>query len=129
MVEREKFAQSDIDYEYVLLESEKYAQKHKFKTLSKSYFIILLTFGCIFVLSVSMATSASYIPGVSLADKLRLAASKGQGDKVRELVEAGATFEPDRVSVVFILHYLVGRLRRCCDLFYPLIQLEEAELL
>lgn len=45
-----------------------------------------------------MATTASYVPGVSLADKLRLAASKGQLDKVKELVAGGASFEPDRVS-------------------------------
>lgn len=46
-----------------------------------------------------MASTANYIPGVSLADKLRLAASKGQLDKVKELVVAGATFVPDRVSL------------------------------
>lgn len=54
------------------------------------------------LITVSMAASATYIPGVSLSDKLRLAASKGQIDKVRELLGAGATFEPDRVS--FGLH-------------------------
>ena len=31
-------------------------------------------------------------------DKLRAAASKGQVDKVQELLKAGAGFEPDRVS-------------------------------
>ena len=34
----------------------------------------------------------------SLADKLRVAASKGQLDKVQDLLQAGAGFEPDRVS-------------------------------
>ena len=47
-----------------------------------------------------MAASAAYIPGVSLSDKLRLAASKGQVDKVRELLGAGATFEADRVNIL-----------------------------
>lgn len=48
-----------------------------------------------------MAASAAYIPGVSLSDKLRLAASKGQVEKVHELINAGATFEPGRTA----LHY------------------------
>ena len=48
-----------------------------------------------------MATTASYVPGVSLADKLRLAASKGQIDKVKELVANGASMEADRVSIYF----------------------------
>lgn len=47
---------------------------------------------------VSMAANAQYIPGASLADKLRLAASKGQVDKVRDLLTGGANFDPDRVS-------------------------------
>ena len=50
--------------------------------------------------SESMATNAtntSFGPGVSLDDKLRLAASKGQIEKVKELIGAGASFEGDRV--------------------------------
>ncbi len=45
-----------------------------------------------------MATSASLFPGITMADKLRLAASKGQLDKVKELVANGASFEPDKVK-------------------------------
>nr|KAG5704980.1 hypothetical protein BaRGS_022822 [Batillaria attramentaria] len=40
----------------------------------------------------------------SLADKLRLAASKGQTDKVQDLLQAGATFSPDRDGRT-ALHY------------------------
>lgn len=39
----------------------------------------------------------------SLADRLRAAASKGQTDKVKELYQAGARFEPDRVSLSLLL--------------------------
>lgn len=39
-----------------------------------------------------------YGGSLSMADKLRVAASKGQEDKVHELLKGGATFEPDRVS-------------------------------
>lgn len=49
-----------------------------------------------------MAASATYIPGCSLSDKLRLAASKGQLEKVQELLVSGATFEPDRVRTADI---------------------------
>jgi hypothetical protein len=42
----------------------------------------------------------------SLDDKLRVAASKGQVDKVHELMQAGAGFGPDRVSTVWNLHVL-----------------------
>ena len=59
--------------------------------------------GKLLLISVSMAASAAYIPGASLSDKLRLAASKGQVEKVHELINSGATFEPDRVSVIKIL--------------------------
>lgn len=57
-----------------------------------------------------MAASAAYIPGASLSDKLRLAASKGQVDKVHELIGAGATFEPDRVGLyqkIMKLYFIV----------------------
>ena len=46
----------------------------------------------------SPASPASPVPVGSLGDKLRLAASKGQLEKIQELVDAGAGFEPDRVS-------------------------------
>ncbi|XP_060065428.1 uncharacterized protein LOC132545757 [Ylistrum balloti] len=41
------------------------------------------------------ATHSAY-PSVSLVDKLRLAASNGQVDKVQELIQLGATFHPDK---------------------------------
>ncbi|XP_069142310.1 uncharacterized protein [Argopecten irradians] len=41
------------------------------------------------------ATHSSF-PAVSLVDKLRLAASNGQVDKVQELIQLGATFHPDK---------------------------------
>ncbi|XP_041352218.1 uncharacterized protein LOC121370807 [Gigantopelta aegis] len=46
----------------------------------------------------------SPVPVGSLADKLRLAASKGQLEKIQELLEAGASFEPDRDGRT-CLHY------------------------
>lgn len=51
-----------------------------------------------FFLVTSAAGNAAYIPGASLSDKLRLAASKGQTDRLKSLVSLGAVFEPDRVS-------------------------------
>ena len=62
-----------------------------------------ILFAAVCLVPVSMAASAAYIPGVSLADKLRLAASKGQTDKIRELLSSGATFEPDRVCIILYL--------------------------
>ena len=53
---------------------------------------------------VSTAASAVYIPGVSLADKLRLAASKGQTYQAKQLIQLGATFEPDRVSAISVVN-------------------------
>ena len=64
----------------------------------------ILTFSRLFV-SVSLATTASYLPpGVSVTDKLRLAASKGQIDKVKELLAAGVPCDPDREGRT-ALHY------------------------
>ena len=51
--------------------------------------------------AVSMATSVSFLPGITPEDKLRLAASKGQLDKVKEFIVAGASFDPDKVRTVF----------------------------
>ncbi|XP_014778973.1 ankyrin repeat domain-containing protein 31 isoform X1 [Octopus bimaculoides] len=48
--------------------------------------------------------SYSNLPTISLADKLRLAASKGQLDTVEELLQARATFETDRERRT-ALHY------------------------
>ncbi|XP_064618386.1 LOW QUALITY PROTEIN: uncharacterized protein LOC135482365 [Liolophura sinensis] len=45
-----------------------------------------------------------YVGSLSMADKLRVAASKGQEDKVQELIKAGANFEPDREGRT-ALHY------------------------
>jgi len=46
-----------------------------------------------------MATDMSAFGGCQPADRLRLASSKGQMDKVKELVLAGTSFQPDKVSV------------------------------
>lgn len=49
-----------------------------------------------------------HVPGVSLNDKLRLAASKGQTSKVLELLELGATCDADRegrTALHFAAHY------------------------
>ncbi len=62
-----------------------------------------------------MATSASLFPGITMADKLRLAASKGQLDKVKELVVNGASFEPDKVK-----HYIAA-IMTLMILYYELI--------
>ena len=50
------------------------------------------------VFVVSMATSVSLLPGITPEDKLRLAASKGQLDKAKELIAGGARFDADKVS-------------------------------
>jgi len=61
---------------------------------------------CFFVCAVtSTAGTAAYIPGASLSDKLRLAASKGQTDRLKALVSLGASFDPDRVSSLDQLTY------------------------
>ena len=39
----------------------------------------------------------------SLEGRLRVAASKGQNEEVKELLRDGATFEPDRVSILVII--------------------------
>ena len=57
---------------------------------------------------VSTAASAVYIPGASLADKLRLAASKGQTYQAKQLILLGATFEPDRVSVISVVNWNIS---------------------
>ena len=44
-----------------------------------------------------MANESAHTPGGSLEDKLRLAASKGQVERIPELLTKGATFSPDRV--------------------------------
>ena len=46
-----------------------------------------------------MATSVSFLPGITPEDKLRLAASKGQLDKVKEFIISGASFDPDKVRI------------------------------
>ncbi|KAJ8314437.1 hypothetical protein KUTeg_006587 [Tegillarca granosa] len=57
---------------------------------------------------------ATSIPIGSLEDKLRLAASKGQLDKVQELIQSGASFDPDKNGRT-ALHYaaLNGHLEVC----------------
>lgn len=55
---------------------------------------------CFLCAVTSTAGTATYIPGASLSDKLRLAASKGQTDRLKALVSLGASFDPDRVSHV-----------------------------
>ena len=65
------------------------------------------------MVTVSMAASATYIPGASLADKLRLAASKGQIDKIRELLSSGANFEPDRVGSSLNISVIVNMWDTC----------------
>jgi len=54
---------------------------------------------CRCLLTVTMATDMSAFGGCQPADRLRLASSKGQMDKVKELVLAGTSFQPDKVSV------------------------------
>ena len=44
-----------------------------------------------------MANESAYATGVSLEDKLRLAASKGQVERIPELLANGASYQPDRV--------------------------------
>ena len=53
---------------------------------------------CYILAAVSMANECTHTPGGSLEDKLRLAASKGQVERIPELLTKGATFGPDRVS-------------------------------
>ena len=57
--------------------------------------------------AVSMATSVSFLPGITPEDKLRLAASKGQLDKVKEFIVAGASFDPDKVRIVFYWQHIL----------------------
>ena len=70
--------------------------------------IVILTFfdlivtTDIFIFAVSMATNASCLPGATAEDKLRLAASKGQLEKVQEFILEGAAFDADKVSVAIL---------------------------
>ena len=52
--------------------------------------------------AVSMANESEYTAGVSLEDKLRLAASKGQVERIPELLANGATYQPDRVTFTLV---------------------------
>ena len=47
---------------------------------------------------VSMAEDDSQVGGCSLDDKLRLAANKGQVERIPTLLAQGAGFLPDKVS-------------------------------
>lgn len=63
---------------------------------------------CLFFFSVSMATDMSYLPAVTVTDKLRFAASKGQLSVVHQLVQEGASFIPDKVRIacsLIIIYY------------------------
>lgn len=52
--------------------------------------------------------ASNFPPQASQADKLRVAASKGQVEKVRELVQAGASFEADRVRQGISIKHIWG---------------------
>ena len=55
-----------------------------------------------------MATDMSYLPAVTVTDKLRFAASKGQLSVVHQLVKEGASFIPDKVRIacsLIIIYY------------------------
>ena len=45
-----------------------------------------------------MAAESTFYHGGTLADKLRLAASEGNPNRVADFLNQGADFEPDRVS-------------------------------
>lgn len=44
---------------------------------------------------------AGSLRALTLSDKLRLSASKGNLDEVAQCLQAGANFEPDEVNVLF----------------------------
>ncbi len=69
-----------------------------------------------------MATSVSLMPGITPEDKLRLAASKGQLDKVKEFISSGISFEPDRVSKLHRIQTSCWERSAHDDMCVPLLQ-------
>ena len=54
---------------------------------------------CVFLCVSESSMDEGCTPGTSVTDQLRVAASQGRVDDVAKCLQAGATFDPDQVTV------------------------------